>query len=425
MVKHQVFISHSSNRVPATLTDAGARQRLERAIEVRDAVAVRLETEFDVWLDRRRLRAGALWRLEIFEALYRCSAAVILLDDDAFASHWVLQEATILNFRSKLSPGFVLIPVLLDEGSSNRFDQGPWRPLALREVMALKDSPASIADEVADRLANLAESCLDKDLERWVTTLAGNLRQAARSQPERFTEACEELALRAPDDWAAGNAAATAPFARALLSASPDAVAKIANLHLKQALPQGDDRRSIARHLRPIWVNLTAAGCTAVALQQPPAERRIALNTVDADAAADYLDRAVNCSNILVPIRSADVFGEDADELYRQLEQLVIDRCPEIRRNPSAEGFARWLSRQGWWRPVLFIRASLPPSELGDLLDRLSSRFPGITLFILSDGHTDDELTALGATVIQPPLDPEDADDVDLYRVALTRFMGD
>ena len=426
-MRRQVFISHSSNRDPATLSDADARCRLERAIEVRTAVVKRLSTEFDVWLDQERLRAGAPWRLEIFEALYRCSAAVILLDDDAFESDWVLQEATIVNFRSKLSPGFIVIPVLLDEGSSARFDQGRWRPLALREIMALKESPTDIADEVALRLADLAESSIDQNLERWVRTLAGNLREAARLQPERFTEACGPLRMTAPGDWTADNASATAPFARFLLTASPAKVGMVVNLHLKQALPRLEDRQSVGRHLRPIWVDLTAAACAAIALQQPPAERRVALNTADDDAARDYLDRAVYCGDAVVPIHSAAVFGEDpdGDELYQHLEQIVIDHCPAIRKNPTPERFEAWLRTNPWRRPVLFIPMSLPPPEFGELLDRLSDRFPGLTLFILNDRYTDDDMAVLGATVIQPPLDRQAADDADLYRGELTHFIGD
>jgi hypothetical protein len=88
-----VFISHSSNLAPAQFAAEDPRRaRLERAIAVRDAIVEKLDGKdgkdgkFEVWLDRVRLRAGDAWRLEIFQALYRCSAGVILLDEDAFAS---------------------------------------------------------------------------------------------------------------------------------------------------------------------------------------------------------------------------------------------------------------------------------------------------------------------------------------------------
>ena len=124
-MKRSVFISHSCNQNPAAFPAGDPRRvRLERARAVRSAITAKIKQGFDVWLDSDRLRAGDPWRLEIFRAMYRCSAAVLLLDEDAFASPWVRQEATILNFRRRLSPSFVLIPLLLDEGSSRRFDEG-------------------------------------------------------------------------------------------------------------------------------------------------------------------------------------------------------------------------------------------------------------------------------------------------------------
>ena len=434
-MRRQVFISHSSNRDPATLSDADARRRLERAIEVREAVANRLSTEFDVWLDRRRLRVGDSWRLEIFEALHRCSAAVILLDDDAFDSTWVLQEATIVNSRSKVSPGgCIVIPVLLDQGTSARFDQGLWRPLALRDEMASKASSADeVADEVALRLADLAASNVDQDLEEWVERLAGHLRKVAMSHPELLTRACEALGIERPHDWTADNASAAIRFARALISAPQGDVGTVVNRYLREAVPRQEDRESVARLLQPIWVDLTAAACTAVVLRpdpqdesagrQLPRRRRMALNTARTDFAGDYIDRAAYCGNGVIHIRSSDVFGEDADELYHQLERLVIDRCPPIHEDSTAEDFAEWLSEDSYWRPVLFVRASLPPPQFGDLLDRLSDRFPGLALFILNDGYNDEDMAMLDAAVIRPPLDPQATGAAHRYRGKLQLFI--
>jgi hypothetical protein len=425
-MKKQVFISHSSNLDPAKFAAEDPRRaRLERATAVRDAIVEKLDGKFEVWLDRIRLRAGDPWRLEIFQALYRCSAGVILLDEDAFASSWVRQEATILNFRRRLNPGFVLIPVLLDEGSSGRFDEGDWRPMALRELMALKDSPSAVADDVAERLANLAELSDDEDLELWVTTLAGTLRHAAIDQPERLTAACQRLGIITPGDWAADNASATGPFARALLTAAPPAVAAVANLHLKAAVPNQEVRRSLGRLLLPIWVDLTAAACTAFVLRQSAAERRVLLNTDDQDVAAEYVDRAVYCAEGTVQIKSTNVIGERPDELFEELEQLVIDNCPAIRKNPSSEKFEAWLKEYPYRRPVLFLRAQLPLPQLRALLDRLGARFPGLTLFVLdSDAdRSSAEVGTLGVTVIEPQLDSTVEDKADFYRGELELFL--
>ena len=217
---------------------------------MRSAITEKLAPGFEIWLDTERLRTGDPWRLEIFRALYRCSAAVVLLDEDAFASPWVRQEATLLNFRRRLSSSFTLIPVLLDEGFDSRFDEGDWKPLALRDWLSLKVSPGEVADEVASRLSGLAESEIDRDLDDWVSMLAGLLRPMAIEYPARLNAACTQLGIT-PEDWAADNGSAIRPFAQALLSASPKAVAAVAVQQVKPAVADREKRRSDATALGP------------------------------------------------------------------------------------------------------------------------------------------------------------------------------
>jgi hypothetical protein len=426
-MSRQVFISHSCNEDPAELGVGDPRRaRLERARSVREAIVEKLGGPFEVWLDRSRLRAGDPWRLEIYQALYRCSAGVILLDEDAFASPWVRQEATILNFRRRLNPGFVLIPVLLDGGSTGRFDEGDWRPLALRDWMAMKTSPDAVADEVAGRLADAAQLSEDPDLEQWVSLLAGMLRRTAMEHPERLTASCQRLGIATPGDWAADNASAIAPFARALLTQPPPTVAAVANQHLKATVPNQERRQEVSRLLVPIWVDLTAAAGVAFALRQPAAERRVLLNTDSQDVAAEYVDRAVYCAEGTVQIRSKDVFGEDLEQLFDDLEQLVIDNCPPIWGDPSRKGFEEWLATYPYRRPVLFLRALLPLEKLKVLLDRLAHRFPGLTLFVLdpaAEGGAAD-IATIGVTFLDPPLDPAAKGRADQYRGELQMFVG-
>jgi hypothetical protein len=121
-------------------------------------------------------------------------------------------------------------------------------------------------------------------------------------------------------------------------------------------MPNQEVRLSLSRLLRPIWVDLTAAACTALALRQSAAGRRLLLNTKDQDVAAEYIDRAVYSAGGTVQIRSTDVFGEDPDELFDELEKQVIERCRPIRKNPSSENLAAWLEEDPHSRPVLFLR---------------------------------------------------------------------
>jgi hypothetical protein len=393
---------------------------------VRAAIIEKLAPEFEIWLDKDRLRNGDPWRLEIFRALYRCSAAVILLDEDAFASPWVRQEATILNFRRRLSSSFVLIPVLLDEGSSSRFDEGDWKPLALRDWMALKAPPDQVADEVARRLSGLAGPEIDRGLEDWVSTLAGLLRPMATYFPFKLDRACDLLDIT-PEDWAADNGSAIRPFAQALLSASPKKVAAVAVQQVKSAVAARESRNEMRRLLIPIWVNLDSASSTAAVLRKPPSGRRALLNTADENVAAEFVDRALNCAEGVIRINTHDVVGEDPEELFTAFVQLIIDACDPVADDPSSDNFATWLEEYPYSRPVVFIRAALAARELANLLDRLADRFPGISLLVL-DGdaeRTSDDLAVLRAAVIEPPPDVVAEKSARLYRGELKRFVGE
>jgi hypothetical protein len=424
-----VFISHSCNKDPAALPAGHAkRARLERARAVRSAIIEKLAAGFETWLDEDRLEIGDPWRLEIFRALYRSSAGVILLDEDAFASPWVRQEATILNFRRRLNPSFVLIPVLLDEGSSSRFDEGDWRPLALRDFMALKETPGQIADEVASRLSGLAEANNDRGLKGWVSSLAGLLRPMAVEYPDRLNEACAQLGIT-PEDWAADNGSAIRLFAQALLSARPQTVAAVAVQQVKSAVIDREKRKEMRRLLVPIWVNLDAAGSTATVLCKPPSGRRALLNTVDENVAREFVARAFNCSEDISLIGTYDVVGEDPEQeqLFAAVVQVIIDNCPPLRVDSSTDSFVTWLRDYPYRRPVVFLRAAIAAQELADLLDRLADRFPGISLFVL-DGNaerTPDDLAVLRAPVIEPPPDELAEKSAGLYRGELTLFVGE
>ena len=426
-MRSSVFISHSCNQDPADLSAGDPRRvRLERARAVRSAVTEKLGSGFELWLDKDRLKRRRPVAAGDLPRFVQVLAAVILLDDDAFASPWVRQEATIFNFRRRLSPSFVLIPVLLDEGSSSRFDEGDWKPLALRDWMALEESPDQVADEVASRLSDLAEVGSDPDLDYWVSTLAGLLRPIAAHYPSLLDAACAELDIT-PEDWTADNASAIRPFTQALLSAPPKAVATAANLRLKPAIPDRESRQAMRRLLIPIWVNLAAAGSMAAVLRTSPTGRRALLNTGDENVAAEYVDRAVNCAEGVIQVRSHGVVGEDPEDFFMQLEQLIIDACPPLENDPSSDNFVAWLNDYPYRRPVVFIRPAFAAQQLADLLDRLADRFPGISLFVLDSNieRMPDDLAVLRAPVIEPPPDAAAEKSANLYRSELKLFAGE
>ena len=116
-----VFISHSckyNEAPPAEPASEDAKARYRRLVFARD-IRARLETALkakglDVWLDKRNLEAGGLWREGIHEGLGSCDGAVLLLSTEALESGWVLKEATILTWRFFLGSRVRIVPILLD-----------------------------------------------------------------------------------------------------------------------------------------------------------------------------------------------------------------------------------------------------------------------------------------------------------------------
>ena len=298
--------------------------------------------------------------------------------------------------------------------------------MALRDLMALKTSPESIAEAVHQRLVNLSESSRDETFERWVVHVTGVLRPTAARSPESLTSACSKLALTATSDWAADNGSAVTRFARALLTASPDRVSTVANQDLKSVITGREDRAQLGRLLQPIWVDLAAATCLATGVRESPSGHRFLLNTDNEDVAADYVERALQWSQDPITIRSADIVGEDPDELFAHLEQVVIDGCPEIRRDPTPENFAAWLAGPYGMNmvPIVFVRAVLPPDDMVALLDRLVDRFPGLRVLVLDGTALSREGRGLPATtIVEPALDRNVERNAEYYRGSLERFV--
>lgn len=135
----QVFISHSAQ-------DDDARAVLDTLY--RQLMAA----DFDVLVDRERLLAGKEWRIELFSWLKRCHGAIILFSADALNSSWVLQEATILNWRRFYEQEFVIIPVYLPPVTPSDLDADWFAALDLGRFQGIKGSLIDGVDGIVDKV---------------------------------------------------------------------------------------------------------------------------------------------------------------------------------------------------------------------------------------------------------------------------------
>ena len=100
---YRLFLSHSSPTL-------GARQRLlELAGCIRSAL--KSDERVELLYDQEQIVGGDDWRRRIAFMLHVCHGGVVLLDEAALESPWVLAEATFLSFRQAWDTSFACIPV--------------------------------------------------------------------------------------------------------------------------------------------------------------------------------------------------------------------------------------------------------------------------------------------------------------------------
>ncbi len=97
----RLFVSHSS-------PDDGTRARLTEFVTALERLSGGV---VHVLYDAEQITQGDEWRRRIAYMLHACDAAVVLLDEAALQSEWVLAESVFLSIRHAYDPSFRLVPV--------------------------------------------------------------------------------------------------------------------------------------------------------------------------------------------------------------------------------------------------------------------------------------------------------------------------
>jgi TIR domain len=391
-----VFISHSAEDDPK-LTDAQRKTR-ERARDVRDEIERGL-TEVDgltAWIDREQLEAGQEWRKEIHAALFNCAAGVILLDDEAFNSPWVLKETTVLSVRRSLLPTFPMVPVLLDQGSSAQFEKRPeWKALGMREIQAMKKPPEEVAAAVIDLIKDAAVP-EPTSFELWVDDIFGIL-HAFGPQKVRLDKIAKDLQVPAAADWTADDRRAVRTLALALAtSRDPIQVVRVVR-ELASLAP--DSRVEIKRLLMPAWVRPERAALAAAGLRSTEFGRRLILGSEDEHVAHEHLNRAECCSNDLRVCGAAIAQGEDenGDLLYDSCAASIWAAFP-MANGKTGPQFAACLAQ--YHNPPVVLRVApgaMQGAVLRSVVDRVQSDFAGVAVLMMTD-----DVASLAAELAPP-----------------------
>lgn len=153
----RLFISHSSP----------TRESRERLVALRDEIEriARPDTPIRVLVDLDQIVTSDDWRRRIAFMLHRCHGGIVLVDEAALSSDWVLAEAAFLSLRHQAEARFPFVPVsFLDEadlakGRQARQEQREllsrttWRIVGFSDVQwARGQEPAEIAEKLISAL---------------------------------------------------------------------------------------------------------------------------------------------------------------------------------------------------------------------------------------------------------------------------------
>lgn len=161
--KPTIFISHATWRENSRKKTRKILEKLSDLLEADD---------WDVFVDRKKLREGEKWRPVIIHALSTASAGVILFDKVAIKdSNWVKVEALIMCYRKAIDPSFQLIPVLLDDLEPGNDCFNIFSPLQLFEIGCLRNKGEQTV-ELCERIRKAVKikNAKRSEINSWIST---------------------------------------------------------------------------------------------------------------------------------------------------------------------------------------------------------------------------------------------------------------
>jgi hypothetical protein len=292
----KVFISYSLKPCATKCAAPGGATCLDEAIGTAECkrsktetqflkkLVDRLKSKFDVLWDREVLFAGENWRDKLYPCFGESHAAIILLTEGAFTSHYVPLESMVLMWRRVLEPTMLLIPVYFGAVNEMRLkDAGSaFYGIGLEDIEAIKhtgDDDATI-EEIDTGLDAIADPVPLESI-ALLQRLTGLIDGAYEGAMEA---AAAELETRLE---ARGSAAKPVQLALSILRRRLGA-----SLTALNKLVTKEKRRPVLDLLAPTWVDVSAArpvwGYRALAPNKPV----LVINGKQRKTAEHYVQRA-------------------------------------------------------------------------------------------------------------------------------------
>jgi len=309
----KLFVSHSSHSDVSKTRLRTVCQKLK-------------DSGFFVLVDYEEIESGDAWRDRIHASLAECQAALILFDEEALRSPWVLKEATILSWRRALEKeNFRLLPVRLGSVKKDDLDTKQFTPLLLNEIQHVVSGDADSI--VAAVLASVKPGSGSPSL---LELLVGDI--ATQLELLNVSDSTLEIVARQqnPDIKFTQGESRRAKFAellaRRLFRTGPACLS--AAVDLLNALGSASTRSvidKIAQLIAPLWVEPDAAALLERAFARSGDFQDLAfysakLRTFTQFAAEDYVRRAYLRSAVYTLLKVEEV--SDGDEVNHVIERI-------------------------------------------------------------------------------------------------------
>ncbi len=279
----------------------------------------RLESRgYDVFTDVEKLRGGDPWSAVLYEEMYLCDAAIVLLGPQTIAtSHWVRLESDVLMGRHVVRSLRTVLPGILGtEDTAGASKRGFGALLKVQVVLQrrkLRPLPtdggvSQFVEWVVDEFAPVTEPVGDRPFLDWAKRVASFLRTSREQNPDTLNAAAHELQCsRGELVHVRAKVGAELFLAHLMLKAAASAVA---DEHTEAPLPQA--------------VAALRAGLDIGQLQQLSEE--LLPSCVDPDVAAHFIRNLVSEEAELRPV----VFFQAWDEwTARQHVIRAVENRPD------------------------------------------------------------------------------------------------
>jgi TIR domain len=380
LVDPKVFISHSSHPPGAR----NARLKLERALQ---------DAGFGVLVDYREIKLGDEWRRKVFNMVFECDAAVVVLSKPALTSNYVLLEIAWLTARRYLDDGFVIIPVLVPPVNPAHLDRTPLQPMQLNELQQGRISE-KVVERIIKRLAPVKAALMPSPIDRLVKNIALWL-------PER-RDRIDDIAIQLGIDiQGLSPELSRCRIARALIDQDLASLPKT----FEALAPNLNDRIAADRLLAVLacsWVDPEAIAPIPAVMRGPGGERGVALNCTEDLTAKAYLQRAHARYPSWPTLKTTNQGGPDQfGRLVREIRIAYRAQFPhEILTDAEVD---KRLGRDPGDLPSVVI---VPGMVSGDVLEQLRDHYRHFGYFLMTEDEDPvrvrSELT--GVTVLEPAL---------------------